>query len=468
MLYPAKNANLQKTFAVLALIVISLISALSGYLVFRFMSQHLLERDMTVSADFVQSAAQFNNLEPYFKGSTRDSDREEIEKFFRNTSLIPDVLRAAVYDRNRTIIWSDDQRLIGRQFDDNEELEIALAGNPVFALEENEGAKTEHQFLPEGISGFVENYLPIRSQQGEVIGVIEIYKAPTALFASLARGRQLVIASSILGGIALFLALFWIVRRASVTIESQEEELKSRIRQLSELLDQNRTLRNRIQQASSRAVATNERFLRRIGSDLHDGPAQSIGFALLRLDAIRASANASATETLDDEFDRVRDALDSGLRDIRSLSAGLVVPELAKLSLVKLLQKVVGEHEQRAGGRVRVEVCKLPEDCALSIKICAYRFVQEGLNNALRHAPGATVTLQAECPDNQLLIRIGDDGPGFDPEQLLRASNQGLGLAGLRERIESLGGDFTIRSKPGEGTTITLSMPLESDAPDHG
>ena len=90
--------------------------------------------------------------------------------------------------------------------------------------------------------------------------------------------------------------------------------------------------------------------------------------------------------------------------------------------------------------------------------ICIYRFVQEGLMNAFRHAPGARVSVGAEQGAAGIVIRVQDEGPGFDAA---RRDRSGLGLAGLRERVESIGGGFGIESRPQGGTHLAMTLPLE-------
>lgn len=82
--------------------------------------------------------------------------------------------------------------------------------------------------------------------------------------------------------------------------------------------------------------------------------------------------------------------------------------------------------------------------------------------NAFRHAPGAGVTVGCHVEAGRLRVDIADDGPGFDPD--LRSdsvSGSGMGLAGMRERVESIGGEFRIRAVPGAGVRLSISLPLE-------
>jgi signal transduction histidine kinase len=96
---------------------------------------------------------------------------------------------------------------------------------------------------------------------------------------------------------------------------------------------------------------------------------------------------------------------------------------------------------------------KIPDE----YKICIYRLVQEGLNNAARHssAKNAKVTVQRSA--NQISVRVVDDGHGFDPQRV-----RGVGILGMEERVRRLGGNLVINSKPGFGTTLTAEFPLPS------
>ena len=461
-----KAFNLQRTFAILSLLAITVISSISGYFLFRYLSHHLLERDMIISAEFIQSVSLINNPDPFFKGEVSIRDNPQIEEFFNHITRIPDVLRATVYNTLGTVIWSDNKQIVGKRFTDNDELEQALTGKPVFARETVTGQdnieKSEHSFLPDHVTEFVESYLPVWDYDHEnVIGVLELYKAPTALFSALTRGKWLVFTISLLGGLLLYAVLFWVVRRASHTIDNQASELQNQINQLSDLLEQNKNLRNRIQHASSRAVEMNENFLRRVGAELHDGPAQSLGFALLRLDAIKQ--DNSGTEEQVSEFEQVRKSLDEALGEIRSLSAGLVMPELTQLSLRDSIEKVIRNHENRTEKKVEFNTSELPDYCPQPLKICAYRFIQEGLNNAHRHGNSEHISVSAKMDQSDLVITIQDDGPGFDIEHTHPSSGSGLGLLGLRDRIESLGGEFKVKSAIGERTQITAILPIQME-----
>src|SRR5262249_38903988 len=143
--------------------------------------------------------------------------------------------------------------------------------------------------------------------------------------------------------------------------------------------------------AQRASLETSERFLHRVGADLHDGPAQLIGLALLRLDILRGLVAAGQSKS--DEFEKIRAVLQDCLREIRHLSAGLAPPHLDSLPLRKVLELAVRQHEQRTGSPVNAIIGMLPNNMSSLHKVCIYRFVQEGLNNAYRHAAGIGQTV---------------------------------------------------------------------------
>jgi signal transduction histidine kinase len=211
-------------------------------------------------------------------------------------------------------------------------------------------------------------------------------------------------------------------------------------------------------------VATlNERFLRRIGSELHDGPAQDLGLALLKLDALvgHLEQNQEGLEFVE-ELTGIQSPLQNAQKEIRAISTGLSLPQLVELSLPETVIRAVRAHERRTGSRVKLDVAPLPEQAALPVKITVYRVIQESLNNSYRHAGGANQQIRAFMDGDVLALEVSDDGPGFVP-QPTATFNGHLGLAGMRERVESLGGTFSVKSEIGKGTQVSARLALRAE-----
>lgn len=441
--------GLLRTFALFSFVSIISISIVSGMMFFSFIQKNLLQRELVISSEFIQSVSLINDPEAYFQGSTEPEARLAIEEFFQHITSIPDVFRVTIYNANYQIIWSNEKNLIGRTFTDNDELAQAYTGENTFKkVVTNDYAKQEHSFLPDDVEQFVEGYIPVWDKKHQnVIGAIELYKSPTALFKTIQKGRLLVIGVTLFGAFMLYGLLFWIVRRAHQLIKSQRE---------------------RIKQASSRAVELNEHNLRRIGSELHDGPAQSIGFALLKLDSIlEAKKDLNTAQILQpniDLVDKIQAALSDSLQEIRNLSSGLVIPDLGELSAKDAVLKVIERHEKRTSTQVKHSIKNIPDTLSTSSKICIYRFVQEGLNNAFQHGKGIDQAVNVLIKGENLVVTVSDAGPGMNDVDIITINDtEHLGLRGLRERVESLGGVFSIISnKRDTGVTLIASLPIYS------
>lgn len=254
----------------------------------------------------------------------------------------------------------------------------------------------------------------------------------------------------------LFGLLYITFLRGIKTIDEQEQKLNQQIASLSNLLTINKSMQNSIRTASARAVELNEQFLRRVGADLHDGPAQMIGFSIMRLNQ---ALDKDESGLIGPEFHAIKQALEESLEEIRGISSGLVLPELETMTLEQCMRKVVLLHSSVHPTEVNEFYQEIERKIPLPIKICAYRFVQEGLNNAHRHGQAEKCRLSVSVNNDVLKISLKDNGTGFRKSQL---SNDGkhLGLIGLKDRIESLGGRLAINSELGVGTSLKLSVSL--------
>jgi signal transduction histidine kinase len=149
---------------------------------------------------------------------------------------------------------------------------------------------------------------------------------------------------------------------------------------------------------------------------------------------------------------------------VRSIATALRLPDLASLSLEETLRRALRDHRRRAGVDALLHAGPLPGTVPLPVKITAFRIVQEALNNAARHAPAGETTVHAGIEGGWLILRICDQGPGFTWSG--EAHEGHLGLVGMRERAESLGGTFGVTARPAGGTTVEVRLPLAPEDPD--
>jgi signal transduction histidine kinase len=236
----------------------------------------------------------------------------------------------------------------------------------------------------------------------------------------------------------------------------QAQQLEVALKQSRLLLEQNEELRQTLKQANQSAAKSSERALQKIGADLHDGPAQLLSYALLRFDKLADAVHHTLTEKEVKELTHLRHSLADSLKEVRYISTGLLPPGLEQASLREAINMAILLHEQQTGTSVVRSISADPATICEHLKVCSYRVIQEALTNAYRHANGANQMVKAEY-DSQLRLEISDGGDGFEPHVALET---GLGLTGMKSRVEALGGRLSIVSQPGKGTKVRAEFEL--------
>ncbi len=392
--------------------------------------------------------------------SLSEPARRAFKEMLEGTPLGARIVSFKIWMHQGRIVYASDPAMIGRSFPETEGQRLAWSGVVSASMElgDEEDADEAALGLP-----LLEIYSPVREVwSGEVIAVAEFYAVEDLLIRDLANARRqgwLIVA----GAFALCGAsLFGIVSAGGRTIASQQTALRDEAEHVRAIAEQNAALRQRAVSASARATAETERRLRQASADLHDGPAQYLGLAALRLDRAVPDSDEGRYEA-----GVVREAVTTALTEIRAISRGLSLPDLERATLADVVARVVDLHARQAGHPVEVG-WEGPSDPAtdLSTRTCAFRFLQEALSNASRHGGGGPVRIVVAVEPEMLRIVVRDDGPGFDPTAPALRPDGGQGLAGLRDRAESLGGHIEIDSGPGRGTALSLHLPrVRGDAP---
>jgi signal transduction histidine kinase len=356
--------------------------------------------------------------------------RLEVARLLKDTALGERVVSFKLWRAGGLLADAMNEELVGQRFEVTENLRLAWEGEVRADLEQTKDTED----VAENAMGIplLEIYTPIRNARtGEVIAVAEFYEVASELKSDLVKARLASWAAVAAVMAAIGISLFAIVLRGSWTIDRQMDELKS-------LSARNVALRMRAHGAAGRVAALNDSTLKRIGADLHDGPVQLLGFAALRLDALRMhNGDAKAQDELNGVEQAVRDAMG----EIRSIARGLSLPDIDERSLADLLQSLALGHSERTGTAVDFE-CDIADHAELSaaVKTCVYRVAQEGLTNAWRHGGGVSQKVQLAICGDVLTLSVLDRGPGLPPgaKSAVDLGHGGMGLAGLTDRVESL------------------------------
>jgi signal transduction histidine kinase len=356
-----------------------------------------------------------------------------------------------------TVLYAKEDFLIGRRFAITPDLARAFGGKMV-ANYEHYDVLDKSAARPDG--PLLEIYNPIlQPWSGEVVAVLEFYERADDLQAALV-GARLKSWLAVAAVTALFfLLLSAIVIRGSRTIDRQASDLTQRVSELTDLLEQNRSLHARVRRASQRLPSLNESYLRRLGADLHDGPAQLIALASLRLDSEALLADGAPPGAREKEIDQIRSFLGEALQEIRTLCHGLVLPHLDAADFGEVVSRAIEAYEQRTGCKAERHMGALDIAVPLPQRICVYRFLQEALNNGYRHCRGAPQRVEIGIRGGEIDISVSDAGQGFDADRLEAG---GIGIAGMRERIESLGGRFDLSTSPA-GTRLAMTLDTEEN-----
>ncbi len=206
--------------------------------------------------------------------------------------------------------------------------------------------------------------------------------------------------------------------------------------------------------AGSAALRAQEEERARVARDLHDEVNQSLTGLLLRLEAVREAAPPQ----LEPELAETKALANQAMRELLSLARQLRPTALDDLGLAAA---VAGQVEQLGRGEVDASFAAEGDfsDLGDDAQLVVYRVAQEALSNAARHSGAGRVEVRLRRGgDGGVRLEVADDGRGFAFDE----SEGGLGIAGMRERALLVGGELTIESRPGRGTTVRLTLPGES------
>ena len=304
---------------------------------------------------------------------------------------------------------------------------------------------------------FIGMIAPLHAMQsGKIIAILETYQDRAFISGELRQWRGSTWSVILLVSAVLLGCLYLYAVRANSTIEAQRRELVEHLDAARRLADENAKLTAAAEASRSQISLSNDRFLERIGSDIHDGPLQTLSAILMALRAAPVPAGSTGNAVARCAADPVVLSLDL-YDELREIAAGLVLPDIKEGSLENAIIQAAIRHEQKTGTPVDYRSRALPDEVADTVKVNCYRILQEALTNAYKHAGGVGQRVRAVAIPGYLRLIVSDAGPGLERPTTARRR---LGLVGIRNRVTALKGKLEIRSGQGRGTCLRVTIPL--------
>jgi len=245
-------------------------------------------------------------------------------------------------------------------------------------------------------------------------------------------------------------------RRAAVRALKQSEKNNSL------LLKQSQQMQEQLKRLSRQILSAQEEERRRISHELHDEVAQVMTGINLHLTTLKREA-AATTKDLQTTIARTQSLVEKSVDIVHRFAGQLRPPVLDDLGLFPALHAYVTEFSKQTGLIIRFTsfTSSRIDDLDNAKRIVLYRVAQESLTNVGKHAKASLVTVSIKKIQRTIHLEIKDDGRSFKAPGVLHVGKKkGLGLIGMRERVEMVNGCFTVESSPGEGTIIRAVIPL--------
>jgi len=254
--------------------------------------------------------------------------------------------------------------------------------------------------------------------------------------------------------------LLEITRRKAV-----ECELKDSRRHYSQLLEQSQLMQSRLRHLSHRILLTQEEERKYISRELHDEISQILTGINVRLATLKIEASAN-NGNLNRKITATQRLVEKSVAAVHRFACELRPAVLDDLGLIPALLAFMKEFGKRTG--VRIDFTSVPAEKLKQLdglkRTVLYRVAQEALTNVEKHAHASRVEVLLQLEDNAVTMRISNDGGSFNVERELHTRRRKrLGILGMRERVEMVGGEFSITSAPGVGTAVCVIIPLVND-----
>ena len=244
------------------------------------------------------------------------------------------------------------------------------------------------------------------------------------------------------------------LRREIDRRQAVEESLRKSEQHYSRLLKESRQMQEQLRLLSRQVLTMQEEERKKISRELHDVIAQTLTGINVRLAALKKQA-ASDTRGLERSIARTQRLVQQSVDIVHRFARKLRPTVLDDLGLIPALHTFMKHFRAETGIQVSLSAFAAVEQLDGDKRTVLYRVAQEALTNVARHAQASSAEVKLQKLDGAVCMTITDDGKGFQAERRMKANKgKGLGLLGMRERLEIVGGKFTLTSAPGKGTTV--------------
>lgn len=462
--------NLLRWFSLGSFFIIAGVALGLGYISTRFVVDESIERDSMLTAQFIHAIGEaeirhagiapnrtmgemldprLDHAYPDVGPVSRASAREE---FLDHVEHLPDILLVTVYALDRTVVWSTNPELIGVRIEDDDELDESFEmKEPVStSYHEIDEERPEQRLLREPEYLFIENYIPMfNADKTKVIAMVEIYKEPVDLVARIQRGFKAIWLATLIGGAAIYLGLFWIVRRAAMLLQSQQKQL-----------------------------IANETFVA-LG-EMSSAVAHSLRNPLANIRSSAEIAQEVASHPAQKNIGDIINQVDRMSRWVRDLLVSLrpVNDDYENVDLLLAIEDTLSAFEpliRRSGVEVRFTPKSVPP--VVSQQVLLTQILNSLFANALEAMPkGGVLTIDLESlAPGHLSVALTDTGKGmtrqqqqmvFKPFFTTKQGGLGVGLALVKRIMERYEGSVELTSQEQEGTRVCLNFKVASGGED--
>jgi signal transduction histidine kinase len=244
--------------------------------------------------------------------------------------------------------------------------------------------------------------------------------------------------------------------------KSVEESLRKSERHYGKLLEQSRLMQEQLRLLSRQLLSAQEEERRTISRELHDVIAQTLTSINIRLGTLKKEA-AGNTKGLDRSIARTQKLVEYSVNVVHQFARELRPTVLDDLGLIPALHTFMKAFREETGISVSLSAFAAVEELNGDKRTTLYRVAQEALTNVARHAQATQAEVRIQKVNGAICMRIKDNGKGFQQERILHGKkSERLGLLGMRERLQMVGGNFSVTSARGKGTTVLAQIPLRA------